>query len=399
MPFDPISYQLAKKAAARSVISYDRDGDGFIEYIATRKYETMPAVGAQYELAIDNADGYLKAFNPADNTWRRVSYAPLNGYSGFDNAGGGAWHNYINIPVTTIPSEYAQYRVVINGGTVEVYSVDGTLKASGSGLDSFWTYVRSDGLDIRVFDQAKSQLYFRIEEWDYINQKATIWVNLTAGSTELNIAYGNPSALKSSYEDPKQVFELFDDFEGDSLDMTWIITGTPSVTVSGGVVTIAGDTRGDGIIWNNDLDFSNLRIEAKIRTTSGDYHSLGIVWKWLDSDSYYWFGDWATIPKFAINKWHDGTETQFDYVEYGTSLNTWYIHEVTIQDNSFTAKLYDANRNLILQLSATDNNPLAGTKAGLVQYGLSETHEIDYIIAYKLADPADFGTPVISSFD
>ena len=109
MPFDPISYQLAKKAAARSVISYDRDGDGFIEYIATRKYETMPAVGAQYELAIDNADGYLKAFNPADNTWRRVSYAPLNGYSGFDNAGGGAWHNYINIPVTTIPSESVSY--------------------------------------------------------------------------------------------------------------------------------------------------------------------------------------------------------------------------------------------------------------------------------------------------
>jgi len=194
MPFDSISYQLAKKATARSVINYDRDGDGFVEYIALRRYESLPAIGAHYELAIDCSDGYVKVFDPVTNSWKQITSKFSKGYTGFDNSGGGAWTNYVNIPITTIPSEYAQYKVVIDSSNVTVYSADGTQKTQGDVAPDFWANVKSDGSDIRVFDQAKSQLYFWIEEWDYSGQNATIWVNLTAGSSELNVYVVSPSS-------------------------------------------------------------------------------------------------------------------------------------------------------------------------------------------------------------
>lgn len=132
----------------------------------------------------------------------------------FDNSGGGSWSKYINIPITTTPSEYAQYKVVIDSNNVTVYSAEGTQKTQGnSGIASdFWNNVKLDGWDIRVFNQNKEQRYFWIEEFNYNNKKAVIWVKVEAGDTELNIAYGNPSATKSNYEDPEQVFEFYDDF-------------------------------------------------------------------------------------------------------------------------------------------------------------------------------------------
>jgi len=139
----------------------------------------------------------------------------------FDNSGGGSWSKYINIPITTTPSEYAQYKVVIDSNNVTVYSAEGTQKTQGNSsiASDFWNNVKSDGSDIRVFNQNREQRYFWIEEFDYNNHKAVIWVKVEAGDTELNIAYGNPNATKSSYENGEQVFEFFDDFN-DLIDLT-----------------------------------------------------------------------------------------------------------------------------------------------------------------------------------
>jgi len=135
----------------------------------------------------------------------------------FDNSGGGVWKEYFSFPITTAPTEYAQYKIVINGTTWELYNVTGALEASGTN-NNFWSLVNPTGADIRVFNQNYNQLYFWIEYFNATEQKATIWVNLTAGSSELNIAYGNSLATKSDYEDPEQVFEFFDDFEGLDID-------------------------------------------------------------------------------------------------------------------------------------------------------------------------------------
>ena len=129
----------------------------------------------------------------------------------FDNSGGGSWKEYMSFPITTTPTEYAQYKIVINGTTWELYNVTGALEASGTN-NNFWSLVNLTGADIRVFDQNYNQMYFWVEEWDYANQRAVIWVNVTANSSELNIAYGNPSALTSRYMNGSGAFEFYDDF-------------------------------------------------------------------------------------------------------------------------------------------------------------------------------------------
>jgi len=386
MPFDPISYQLAKKATAQSVVNYDRNGDGFIEYIATRKYETMPAVGAMYELAIDNADGYLKAFNPADNSWRRVSYAPLNGYSGFDNAGGGAWHNYINIPVTTIPSEYAQYKVVINGGTVEVYSVDGTLKASGSGLDSFWTYVRSDGLDLRAFDQAKSQLYFYVESWDYVNQKATIRVKLPSGSTELNIAYGNQSAIKSDYEDPERVYDFYWHYSSNDLSAFDVVKGSWTFS-SDGLHSTDGS---DDVAYLKTIQIFNpdIVLEVKHKSAgSGGGYTIGFGEQY---DTSAKLGIYSGVRQGA-NRDHSAVVDGTLYNTVSYPFNTdWHITRVIWTTSKIEAWI-DDDYYTYADVSRTDYPVLLQSN--------NHEHVWEWVKVSKFADPADFGTPVIASFD
>ena len=130
----------------------------------------------------------------------------------FDNSGGGEWSEISVFNLCSSVGEYGQYKIVINGDTWELYNVAGGLEASETN-DNFWSLVQSDGDDIRVFNQSYSQLYFWIEEWDYTSQTATIKVNLTAGSSELNIAYGNPSAIESSYNNASYVYDYYSHFD------------------------------------------------------------------------------------------------------------------------------------------------------------------------------------------
>jgi len=154
----------------------------------------------------------------------------------FDNSGDGSWSKYINIPITTTPSEDVQYKVVIDSNSITIYSAEGTQKTQGNSdiASDFWNNVKSDGSDIRVFKEDKTQLYFWIEKFDSVNKEAIIWVRLPKNATELNIAYGNPSALPSNYNDGKHTFMFFDDF--DSLDTSiWKSSGA---SVSNGVLSI-----------------------------------------------------------------------------------------------------------------------------------------------------------------
>jgi len=128
----------------------------------------------------------------------------------FDNGGGGYWSKYVSFNVKTTLVEYAQYRIEVNDTTWRLYNALGELEVEGD-VPDFWDRVKSDGSDIRVFDQDMSQLYFYIEEWNYTIQYAVIWVRVEPGVKQLNFAYGNPNAEPSSYNDPFKVFEHFDD--------------------------------------------------------------------------------------------------------------------------------------------------------------------------------------------
>ena len=142
---------------------------------------------------------------------RRVQ--AVKGYFGFDNSGGGVWRRYIHIPFARSIDEQTSYRIVIDSNNVTVY--DETKKAEASIAQDFWAYVKPDGSDIRVFDQAKQQLYFWVETFDYSNQYAVIWVNALAGTSEINIAFDNEDAGPSQYHDVSNVALFYEDFSSD----------------------------------------------------------------------------------------------------------------------------------------------------------------------------------------
>ena len=315
------------------------------------------------------------------------------GYDGFDNNGGDAWTKYINIPITTTPSEYAQYKIVIDATNVTVYSADGTQKSQGAVADDFWANVKSDGSDIRVFDQAKEQLYFWIEEWDYSNQKAVIWVNLTSGSSELNIAYGNPSATKSEYEDPSRVFEFFRDYEDGVISDLTINGGTWSVVVDGTNVLEGTIGYGSNGYANYSIDYSDFVIEVDMNPVSfgGGGAHCAIVFRFQDTNNHYFVsatggGVWRLLKKVDGSMTHIGTD-------YGSvATDTWYSIKIVANGDNGNIKVFIDGS---LAWDVTDTTFTTG-KVGFYVGGA--TGHWDNIRVLKLADTADFGTPSIQEF-
>jgi len=321
------------------------------------------------------------------------------GYDGFDNNGGGAWEKYINIPITTTPSEYAQYQVVIDATNVTVHSADGTQKAQGAVASDFWANVKSDGLDVRVFDQAKGQLYFWIEEFDYSNKKAVIWVNLTAGSSELNIAYGNPSATKSSYENGEQVFEFFDDFEGSELNTakwdTADLYDNADINVSNGILTYyRGDTTLSSIKTLKTFAPNTVLYAKVYYDTSYNYPA---EFGFADSQK--------TVPD---NSAAVVRTTEDTYGAYASSGGTYSVSEGLSLDTGWTKYMLKwtdsevAMTDGVNTRSVTSNIPTFELPLRLGNFlggGTGNVYlQYDYIYVAKLADPADFGTSTIRTF-
>ena len=338
-------------------------------------------------LYYDSADQVLKYHNGTE--WITVS-AITEGYSGFDNNGGGAWTKYIRIPITTIPSEYAQYRVEIDDTNVTVYSVDGTQKAQGAVASDFWANVKTDGADIRVFDEAKIQLFFNIENFDYTNKQATILVKVYAGSTELNIAYGNPSATKSSSEDPEQVFEFefFDDFEGTELDTTKWSGDVSYVEVANGELHGLDSSAWHAMFHEQAGNALGKIVEAKVKVTS--IRVKPIVFG--DGTRSFQFSHESTgADRFMA---YDGSTYNYTVDERAINENVYDIYKIIVFEDG-SCKFV----NSLAEKLSTDFTTFKLQNTGTLRIELPAGESYwDWIRVYKLTDPAEFGTPQVLSF-
>ncbi|RKX65973.1 MAG: hypothetical protein DRP42_04005 [Tenericutes bacterium] len=92
---------------------------------------------------------------------------------------------------------------------------------------------KSDGSDIRFCDIDKTTKFpYWIEEWDFNNKKALIWVKvpeIKAGKNKIYMYFGNQDAVSESNGDA--TFAFFDDFLGDEIDTNkWnILEGSPYI--------------------------------------------------------------------------------------------------------------------------------------------------------------------------
>jgi len=301
----------------------------------------------------------------------------------FDNSGGGVWVEYMHFPITTVPSECAQYKIVINGSIWKIYNVSGGLKALGTN-NNFWSLVNSTGADIRIFNQS-SQLYFWIEKWNYTNQTAIIWVNLTAGSKELNIAYGNLNATKSAYEDKDATLVFFDDFNGTDINTNkWNI-------VAGSV------DNGNYQVTDSYILIHHSPFEIEHTFTAG-YYIIEFRYKY---SRLTYFGNYQVVK--GVN----GTIYFANYILNSNRMNLY-------DDNG---QVYDVGNNYnnvwaVLKIVKTPsktylyrNGVLLGSvintdKITSIMFGSAENYDcsnqyIDWVMVYKFADPANFGMPTV----
>jgi len=344
-------------------------------------------------------DGKILSLFRRGSLLRQMYYG---GYEDFDGANGGVWKKYINIPIKTVPLEYAQYLIEIDDTNVSVYNVEGTLKAQASIASEFWSLVRSDGFDIRVFDHLFNQLWFWVEEFDYTNKKAKIWVKLPENSEELNIAFGNEKASESSYNNGDETFEFFDDFLGTSLDTNkWTKFGAGSVTVSDSAVHITVPAQ------------ANVRAGIKTLTSYGSGYVY--VAKILECPLVTYqegeIGWFSKDDQDAPSPYATGMYVHTNDAYYFSSVENAGRQEYTIDYSAGDIHAYVLSENYAKflrnwSLVVTDTTPQkTPTPIGARGWSYStntpptsRTISIDWIFMLKLADPATFDTPRIVEF-
>ncbi len=155
-----------------------------------------------------------------------------------------------NITIFTIVSDYHHLKytsdvmnysktIILNPATPEN---DYPIKIQLNPSNFNYSIVKPDGSDIRFFNKNNDTLSYWIENWDNAGT-SIIWVKVPdSGTSAIKMKYGNPLAISES--NGTNVFMLFDDFEGTSLDTSlWNIYDDvySSVSVSGGEVRILSD--------------------------------------------------------------------------------------------------------------------------------------------------------------
>ena len=301
---------------------------------------------------------------------------------------------YMSFPITTVPTEHAVYKIEIVGNTWKIYNVSGGLEATGTN-DNFWNIVNSTGADIRVYNDSWKELYFYIESWDYSNQKATIWVNLTQGSKELNIMYGIPNATPSTYNDPTKVFWFFKNFEDGTTQGLTVTAGTFSAVA----VANSLDPSSNYVLENQDTSTGNRRgyWEANLngsfvlelqwqRGSTATGGAVGVFIKNGDVGYRFGYEETGDLSIKRIDSYSQGTLTDL-ILKSGTADTNWHNVKIIYDNGQMTLNMDGA----VATVTDTTYSPPfdVGVWCG------DAKHKWDNFKAYKLADPADFGEGVV----
>ena len=239
--------------------------------------------------------------------------------SALSNSGDGTWKYQQEIIIHENSGEtLADYQVLIE--------LEG---------DDFPSEAQSDGADIRFIDENVNEVSYWLEEFDSSNKNAKIWVKVPKipanRDVKVTMWYGNPDAENVS--DGDVVFEFFDDFNQQSLDLNkWEIgVGSESISISSGQLLIKGGNHITRYITSKSTVPSN-RKEMMTKywiAQSPDY-------KYSDGDPGIGFStsrDLSTSipPYYAIS---DNDETIQDYsIIYINDGSDVFNHVGKLQEN------------------------------------------------------------------
>jgi hypothetical protein len=147
--------------------------------------------------------------------------------------------NYIYAAVNGPGTSWLYYRTIaLSPATPSAnYQVKVTLSSSD------YTNMKSDGSDLRFYDDANNNCQYWFETWN-TSGNSVIWVKVpSTGADVLVMYYGNASATAAS--NGSSTFDFFDDFSGSSLGANWSSNpGGGSITVASNQVTLSNTNNG-----------------------------------------------------------------------------------------------------------------------------------------------------------
>ena len=229
---------------------------------------------------------------------------------------------------------------------------------------------------------------------------------MTAGSTEINIAYGNNLAAKSDYENGTKVFLAFDDFETDL--SRWEFTNPNAWSLSSSA-TVFGQY---GLAHNGDdqwakyigkINVTSLQIQAFCsKNEKGNYVGIALYSYWSEATrSGYTFvfrhnQEDSDPNEIYLIRVDNGTTTGLVHKQLSDLYpNTPYKLVLIKRGNILTGKIYDKSGNLIGSVNTSDATYSNIVGVGFAVHSVASYH--DNFIATSLSDPADFGTPQLVS--
>jgi len=223
----------------------------------------------------------------------------------------------------------------------------------GAGTDSA-TAVYLNSLSQTDFDDIRFTTSDGTTLLDYWIESKTdsdnevVWVEFDSipaspSTATFYLYYGNAGAAAVSSGD--NTFLFFDDFPGSSLDGDkWTIENSPTVSVSGGILTLSGNTvNAWRAIHSNNTYGPYLRWRSRIKANSIPGQGL----QGLQSIITGWTGDMAAMAQNYFRTANDATYTTtnyaFDYANYHIYDILWKSGEVKIYEDASLKATHTTN--------------------------------------------------------
>lgn len=212
----------------------------------------------------------------------------------------------------------------------------------------YWNITQNDGSDIYVTDNNKNPLYYWIEEWDTNNKKGIIWVKIpllsASGSYNVRIYFGGINKYPT-YNNPKNVFLFYDDFDSNTLDTNiWTIesiTGGGTYSITNGILTMKAPATGDQVYIKSNSTFSiGKAIRMKVKMNSPTWAGLSNQASSTSNCLYSHYAITSTGTLYWYFRTGSGGSNSASTIAIGSSVDQTNFHTIEIKWTSGRGELY-----------------------------------------------------------
>jgi len=290
--------------------------------------------------------------------------------SPLSNSGGCTWQYSKDLMIANPGATLTDYQVLVN------------LTGAGFPIEA-----NASGADIRFTDAGGAELNYWIENWDYANRSANVWVNVTsipAGVSSMHLWYGNPGATSSS--NGNATFVFFDDFESGNLNKWDGVDPGMSVVSdnSNNVLRLYHADNGPWTsIWKNIVP-TDIRVDLKYKIVQdGGWDGARFVsslrFSNLSQSYSYILADWHFRALGPLRSLHDNltdVPVVLQPISYYSTLGVWYYWGFSVVGSS-SVLLNGYGKDGEVLVSYTDTAKLH--PSGQLRLWILDTGATDYI--------------------